>query len=67
MKLSVFTKDQRESNKPFMCIYPEHEPTLVPLINNNLEIELKCFFPNCEYKMIPGLDRYKEIIDAEIK
>ena len=50
-----------------MCIYPEHEPTLVPLINNNLEIELKCFFPNCEYKMIPGLDRYKEIIDAELK
>jgi hypothetical protein len=67
MKLSVFTKYQRESDKPFMCINPEHEMTLVPFMTDDLIIELRCFFPECDYKMIPGLNRYKEIIDAKLK
>ena len=67
MKLSVFTEYQRNSDNPFMCINPEHEMTLVPFITDDLIIELRCFFPKCDYKMIPGLNRYKEIIDAKIK
>ena len=50
-----------------MCISPEHEMTLVPFMTDDLVIELRCFFPDCDYKMIPGLIRYKEIIDAKFK
>lgn len=66
MRLSVFTKYQQESNEPFMCVNPEHEMTLVPFMTDDLVIELRCFFPGCEYKMIPGLLRYKEILDKQL-
>ena len=66
MRLSVFQKHQNESTKPFMCFNPDHEMTLVPLINDNLIVELKCFFPNCEFTMKPGQKTYLEILEKQL-
>jgi hypothetical protein len=63
MRLSVFTKYQEESDKPFMCIYEDHAMPLVPFMTDDLIIELRCFVPGCHYKILPGLMRYKEILD----
>jgi hypothetical protein len=66
MRLSVFQKYQNESSKPFMCINPDHEMTLVPFMTDDLVIELRCFFPDCSYKITPGLMTYKEIIEKNL-
>jgi hypothetical protein len=66
MKLSVFTKYQRESTQPFMCINPEHEMTLVPFMTTDLVIQLECFFPECGYKIIPGIAMYNKILNSDI-
>lgn len=66
MRLSVFQKHQNESTKPFMCFNPDHEMTLVPLINDNLIVELKCFFPHCEFTMKPGQKTYLEILEKQL-
>ena len=67
MRLAVFTKHQQESKTPFMCINPDHEMALVPFMTEDLNIELKCFFPACTYKITPGLMTYTDIINGKIK
>ena len=49
-----------------MCYNKEHEMTLVPFVNNDLEIELKCFFPQCGFSIKPGLITYKKIIEKNL-
>ena len=66
MKLSVFTKYQKESENPIMCLDLDHAMPLVPFMTDDLIIELRCFVPGCEYKVIPGLLRYQEILDKQI-
>lgn len=66
MKLNVFQKYQQESDKPFMCIDSAHEMTLVPIINDDLIIELKCFFPHCEFSMKPGYQTYLKILEKQL-
>jgi hypothetical protein len=66
MRLSVFQKYQNESPNPFMCINLDHEMTLVPFMTNDLIIELRCFFPDCIYKVTPGLTTYKNIIEKNL-
>ena len=63
MRLSVFTKYQNESDKPFMCYKEDHSMPLVPIMNEDLSIELKCFVDKCGFSIKPGLLRYKEIVD----
>jgi hypothetical protein len=67
MRLAVFQKYQNESDKPFMCYNKEHEMTLVPIINDDLEIELKCFDHNCGFSLKPGFKTYKEILDEQLQ
>ncbi len=65
MRLSIFQKHQNESTKPFMCFNPDHEMTLVPLINDNLIVELKCFFPDCGFSLKPGYETYLKLIKEQ--
>jgi len=65
MRLEVFQKYQNESDNPFMCSNPDHEMNLVPFINNDLQIELKCFFPECSFNLKPGLTTYQKILDKQ--
>jgi len=66
MLLKVFLKHQDESDKPFMCINTEHEMALVPIINEDRTIELKCFFPHCEFTMRPGQKTYLKILEKQL-
>lgn len=63
MRLSVFKRWQEESKDPFMCFNSDHSMPLVPFMNENLIVELKCFVNGCNYKYIPGLLKYEEIQD----
>ena len=67
MRLAVFIKYQTESDKPFMCINEDHAMPLVPTMTNDLVIELRCFVSGCEYKFIPGLMSYDQIIESQKK
>jgi hypothetical protein len=64
MILSVFIEHQKSKN-PFMCIYSDHEMPLVPFMTEDLTIELRCFSSDCGFKLIPGLLKYKEILDKK--
>ena len=66
MLLTVFQKHQNHSDKPFMCINEEHEMTLVPVMNEDRTIELKCFFSHCEFTMKPGQKTYLEILEKQL-
>ena len=66
MRLSVFIDYQNNSSDPYMCYNKEHEMRLVPFVNNDLEIELKCFFPQCGFSIKPGLITYKKIIEKNL-
>ena len=66
MLLTVFQKHQNHSDKPFMCMNNEHEMTLVPMMDTDRNIELKCLFPNCDYKMRPGQKTYLEILEKQL-
>lgn len=48
-----------------MCFNPDHEMTLVPLINDNLIVELKCFFPDCGFSLKPGYETYLKLIKEQ--
>ena len=62
MDLDTFIKYQNESETPLMCISDEHLMPLIPFMTDNLIIELRCFTPNCYYKLIPGTNIYKNIL-----
>ena len=49
-----------------MCMNNEHEMTLVPMMDTDRNIELKCLFPNCDYKMRPGQKTYLEILEKQL-
>lgn len=61
MRLSVFTQYQNESDEPFMCYKEDHSMPLVPIMNNDLTISLKCFVDKCGFNLNPGLATYNEI------
>jgi hypothetical protein len=65
MRLSVFIKHQNNSDRPIMCMNKEHEMPLVPMVNNTLSIELKCFVPGCNYTILPGFLTYQELLDKQ--
>ena len=62
MRLSVFVKNQVEGPNPYMCVDRDHIMPLVPYMTDNLDIELRCFVRNCNFKVIPGLDAYEKIL-----
>ncbi len=66
MLLTVFQKHQNESDEPFVCINKEHEMTLIPIMNEDRTIKLKCFFPNCEFTMKPGQKTYLKILEKQL-
>ena len=62
MKLSVFIKNQVEGPKPFLCVDKDHAMPLVPFMTEELNVELRCFVPKCDFKISPGLDTYDKIL-----
>ena len=66
MRLSVFIKYQSESETPIMCLDTYHLMPLVPYMTDDLVIELRCFTPECSYKLTPGLLRYQEILEKQV-
>ena len=66
MRLSVFTEYQKTSDKPFLCSNTDHEMVLVPFMTEDLNVELRCFYPECDYKIIPGLLTYTAIMTKQI-
>ena len=61
MNLEVFIKYQL-TDKAFMCINKDHAMPLVPSINIEDKIQLRCFTGDCDFKILPGLAAYETIV-----
>ena len=49
---------------PWRCIDQSHEMFLIPDYNNETrDIEIKCIFPECTFKIIPGYNFYKDMVE----
>ena len=48
---------------PILCINKDHLTYMAPYWNSyDSQTELKCLTPECEYKIIPGINLYEKMI-----
>ena len=62
LELDKFVEYQNTSKNPYKCINVEHAMNLIPVVNLDLEIELRCFAGHCDFKIKPGLNAYEKIL-----